>query len=126
MTTVDARPDPMVCVAPGDGVDDLVLDVVVGTDRRCISVSGDLDLATRHLLFLAATGGSESTIVLDLAGVRFMDCAGYGAVVASANVVEADGRRMTVSGQQGEPARLLELIRSLEAEGTALADLRGG
>jgi anti-anti-sigma factor len=56
-------------------------------------------------------------MVVDLAGVTFMDCCGYGSLVASRLAVQRSGRTLTVRGQSGQPARLFELIAGLDIAG---------
>ena len=53
-------------------------------------------------------------MVIDLAGVTFMDCSGYGSLEASRSIVERDGRTFTTRGVTGQPARLFELIAALD------------
>ena len=82
---------------------------------RCvIFAGGELDLATRDQLFVALTKVDHQTVVVDLADITFMDCCGYGALVAARHVVEGGGRTLTISGQTGQPARLFELIATVE------------
>ena len=44
--------------------------------------SGELDLSSRNQLFVAATTGNDRAMVIDLADLNFMDCSGYGGLVA--------------------------------------------
>ena len=57
-----------------------------------VRVTGELDLAARDRLFLACTARHHLSIVVDVSALTFMDCCGYGGIVAARNVVEADGR----------------------------------
>lgn len=93
----------------------LLLDVFDAHNTRVVHVTGELDLATRDLVVSAATAGHHPAMVIDLGGVTFMDCSGYGSLVASRLVIEGEGRSLTVMGQTGEPARLCRLIADLEA-----------
>lgn len=92
----------------------LVLDVFPNGNSCVIHARGELDLATRNQLFEASTQGNHSTMVIDLAEITFMDCSGYGCLVASRLIIEGNGRTLTISGQSGQPARLLEMIAALE------------
>ena len=49
-------------------------------------------------------------MVVDLTDLSFMDCAGYGALVASASILERRGGSMVLMNPVGEPQRLLGLI----------------
>ena len=80
-----------------------------------INVTGDLDLSTRDLYMAVATAGHHPAVVIDLAGCTFMDCSGYGSLVASRLAIEGDGRSLTITGQTGQPARLWKLIAEMES-----------
>ena len=84
-------------------------------DARVVRVVGELDAASRDRLVLASTAGDHPAIVIDLAGVTFMDCSGLGSIEASRAIVERGGRTLVIRGQTGQPARLLELIAALES-----------
>ncbi len=105
-----SEPEP----APGQT---LVLDVVPVGNACVVRVSGELDHASRDQLMSVVTAGQYSAMVLDLGGVTFMDCGGFGALVAARQAIEGEGRSLTITGQTGEPARLWKLIADLESEG---------
>lgn len=92
----------------------LVLDVSTTHGTHVIRVAGELDLANRDQLVAASMTGRHSATVIDLGGLTFMDCSGYGSVVATRRIVEGHGGSLTVRGQAGQPARLLELIADAE------------
>lgn len=75
-----------------------------------IHVKGELDFATHDQLVSVATAGHHPSMVIDLSGCTFMDCSGYRALVASTLVIEGEGRSLTITGQAGQPARLLDVI----------------
>jgi anti-anti-sigma regulatory factor len=50
-------------------------------------------------------------VVVDLAETTFMDCCGYGGLVAARLVLEQRGGSLTVRNQTGQPARVLALLR---------------
>jgi anti-anti-sigma factor len=83
-------------------------------DRRVVWVTGELDAASRDHLVATASSGDHPAVVIDLGGVTFMDCSGYGSLATSRLAVERNGRELTTRGQTGQPARLLELIAALE------------
>ena len=92
----------------------LVVHLSTESDLRVVWVTGELDAASRDLLVVAASGGHHPAMVIDLAGVTFMDCAGYGSLTSSRLAVEGDGRTFSTRGQIGQPARLFELIAALD------------
>ncbi|HEX2783592.1 MAG TPA: STAS domain-containing protein, partial [Ilumatobacteraceae bacterium] len=108
--SVTTRTNPVAEVSarlPNGG---MILHVYPEGDSRVVQATGELDLASRNQLFVASTAGNHPAMVIDLAAVTFMDCSGYGSVVASRLVVEREGRALTIRGQTGQPARLLDLI----------------
>lgn len=88
----------------------LMLQVHPEGDSGVVQATGELDLASRNQLFVASVAGNHPIMVIDLAGVTFMDCSGYGSLVASRLVVGREGRALTIRGQTGQPARLFDLI----------------
>ena len=83
-------------------------------DQRVVWVTGELDAASRDQLVVSATAGDHPAIVIDLAGVTFMDCSGYGSLAATRLAVEGVGHTLTTRGQTGQPGRLFDLIATLE------------
>lgn len=110
---VIARVGLQAVCAPVSGGSGLAVGVSLEGDACVVLVSGELDLATRNTVFLAATEGQHRAMVVDLTGVTFMDCAGYGCLAACRLVLEGSGRTLTVRGQNGQPARLLAMIAEL-------------
>ena len=81
-----------------------------------VCVHGELDLATaqglRQVLLDATTGGSVD-LVVDEAGVPFVDATGLGALLAAAKSVRAGGGDLRLAS----PSRMLRLmLRLLELE----------
>ena len=106
--------NPVTELSSRAGAQSLVLNVYPTGDSCVVNASGELDLTTRNQLFAAVTAGNHRTMVIDLAKVTFMDCSGYGSLMASRAVLEGQARRLTVRGQSGEPARLMALIAEME------------
>ena len=79
-----------------------------------VHVTGELDFVTRNQLVSAATVGQHPNMRIDLGEVTFMDCGGYQALVAARRFIEGEGRQLTITGQTGQPARLLDMIAELE------------
>ncbi len=81
--------------------------------RSCVvRATGELDFASRTMLFEASIDGNHPAMVIDLGAVTFMDCGGYGSLVASRHSLQQTGRTLKLRGATGQPARLLELIAS--------------
>ena len=92
----------------------LLVHLSTESDLRVVWVTGELDAASRDQLVVAASAGDHPAMVIDLAGVTFMDCSGYGSLASSRLAVEGAGRTLTTRGQIGQPARLFDLIATLE------------
>ena len=102
------------CVADPPANGRLLVTCSTEDTQRVVWATGELDAANHDQLVVAATAGDHPATVIDLAGVTFMDCSGYGSLTTSRLAVESDGRELTTRGQTGQPARLFELIVALE------------
>jgi len=108
-----ARPNPVSrLVDAGDG---LAINVFPEASSCVVHVSGELDLATSDTLFIASSACNHPSMVIDLGGLTFMDCGGYRCLVACRLAIGGRGGTLVIRGQTGQPARLLDLIRGLEA-----------
>ncbi len=88
---------------------------IVAEGEYCVVyVPVELDIATRDSVVAACVAGDHYSMVADLSKVTFMDCGGYGALVAARSVLELQHRTFTVRHAAGQPARLLDLIVTLE------------
>lgn len=96
-------------------IDSAAGQIVIGCDvaSRTVTVAGDLDLLTYVATASALVAGPEPNVVLDLSATKFMDCAGYRAISLAERGLRGAGRNLTVTGAEGQPARLLQLIRDL-------------
>jgi anti-sigma B factor antagonist len=77
-----------------------------------ISITGELDIAATPELstvLLIASGSPGSLVVLDLAGVDFIDSTALGTLLKAGNEVESAGKRMRIVCADGPVRRLLEL-----------------
>lgn len=84
---------------------------VLADGRICrVRVHGELVMATRGEVIAAVAESSHPTVLLDIAGVSFMDCSGYGGLVTARLACEAAGRRAYITGWTGQPAHLRDLI----------------
>jgi anti-anti-sigma factor len=79
-------------------------------DQRTVHISGELDLMTRAQMVRSCVGGDPHSVVVELAGLTFLDCAGYRAFVEVRKFLEQHGRSLVLANPTGEPARLLALI----------------
>ena len=75
-----------------------------------VALTGELDLATRQVAYDACVASESRDVVVDLGALSFMDCSGYGALMAAVSVLRGRGGSLTLRNVQGEPARLLLLI----------------
>lgn len=78
-----------------------------------IAVSGDLDIATADQLFRDANEAlrahAPTTLVLDLAGVAFLDSSGIGTLVELRNVAGDTGGEVVLRRPSVRTRRLLEI-----------------
>ncbi|MFI6602381.1 STAS domain-containing protein [Nonomuraea sp. NPDC050536] len=77
-----------------------------------LSISGELDLATAQALrdiVLDALARHESTLVLDLSGVRFCDVVGLGVLRACAADAASSGGRLVLVGVPQQVRRVIEI-----------------
>lgn len=92
------------------GDDAFSLQVTVDGACRVVHVTGELDMASRVAMVDGCLAGDSLEVVVDLAGATFMDCSGYGALVRATGVLRTRGGSLTLTGEVGEPARLLSLL----------------
>jgi len=80
-------------------------------DRVVIMVEGELDFESAGAFAgtLAAVGGEGSDVIVDLAGVEFIDAAGLGALVRVHRLFEILGLGLTLRSPSASVARLLAL-----------------
>jgi anti-sigma B factor antagonist len=100
MTSPLARPAP------------LDLDVQRSEERTLVTVSGELDAATASYLYdrlaeLEVEG--VTNVVLDLAGLNFMDSTGLGVIVTEHKRVQRGGGTLTIFSPSSPVRRLFEM-----------------
>ena len=81
---------------------------------RTVKVVGDIDVATRSTLHAACTADDGCDVMVDLRATTFIDCGGYGALVAARRDLEARGGSLSWFGPSGQPQRFLQLLGALE------------
>ncbi len=75
-----------------------------------VTMTGELDLAGRETALRACLAHDASEVTVDLSGLRFMDCAGYGALAEAAAILRDRGGSMVLVDPVSTPRRLLTLI----------------
>jgi anti-sigma B factor antagonist len=87
--------------------------------RVALTVTGELDMATSHLLTDLAAAATDSprcrVVELDLRGVTFLDSSGLRALVRLRLNASTSGRAFRITGRSRPVDRLLDQAR-LEAE----------
>ena len=83
--------------------------------RRIVEIGGELDIATRDRVRVACLDGRRKSVVVEMADMTFMDCCGYGGLVAARQLLQAVGGSLTLKHQTGQPAELLDMLAFLEA-----------
>lgn len=79
-----------------------------------VRLSGEVDLSVEgHLLVMLeeALVGQPSAVVVDLGGLRFLDCAGFRALLKAQSAAEACGCRLTVRDPQPLIERVLRVLQ---------------
>jgi anti-anti-sigma factor len=79
-----------------------------------VHVTGELDIATRDLVHRACLAGGHLVVAVEMADTTFMDCSGYGGLVAARLDLERRGGSLTLRGPTGQPAALLALLAAPE------------
>ncbi len=80
-----------------------------------VQISGELDVVTRGMVRRACLTGRRRAVVVELGDTTFMDCSGYGSLVAARRILQRHGGSLTLRNQSGQPAELLAMITKLES-----------
>ena len=97
-------------VGVGEPEDDY-LSVTMDPDGTVV-VTGEVDLysaPTLEAVVDGAVAGSAGNVVIDLAGVRFMDSAGLNILIRYFKPLDEQGRRLVLRSPQDTVRRTLEL-----------------
>jgi anti-anti-sigma factor len=87
-------------------------EVVVYGDDALISLHGELDLFSLHVLEEALRDADEvSRVVIDLQAVEFLDCAALRRIERAAAASAVEGRVLRVEHASGMVRRLLEILK---------------
>ena len=83
-------------------------------DTATLQILGELDALTvpeiRPELDRIVSDGTQR-VVVDLTGLRLVDSSGVGAIVSLFKRVRAEGREFDVTGVQGQPLQIFEVLR---------------
>lgn len=93
--------------------DALTVTVVAGEPPRFVLV-GELDLKTARKVVGAADLLGLHDLVIDCAGLTFLDSYGVSALVRLHQDREAVGARVALTGLTGSPRRVLEMMALLD------------
>lgn len=126
-------------IAGGSGLRDDPISPLACTVRAldgamCLSVSGDLDLASVPLLLGHLNRAAEGTanIIVDLSGLRYIDSSGINTLLAAGKIFARKGHRIVLAAVSPMMLRLLRIINLEQAMPifptveAALAGLRDG
>lgn len=111
MTELMSQRHEPVCV---DGEHPFAVRECVDDPLHVVELWGELDQVSRAAAISACSSAEHLDVMVDLSGLLFLDCAGYGALVAAAAELELRGGSLALMNAVGEPRRLLALIEELE------------
>jgi anti-anti-sigma factor len=103
-----ARSESVAIVDPDDA--GFAVSSVSAGGHRVVHVSGELDIAARDLARRACLQGVDLAIVVDMTDLTFMDCSGYGALIAALRILTDLGGSLTIRNHVGQAAHLLSLL----------------
>lgn len=75
-----------------------------------VVMSGELDLATCGAAVRACVSMDHRHVVVDMAGLTFIDCAGYRELAIARLILERRGGSLSLLAPSGEPLRFLTLV----------------
>lgn len=83
----------------------------LGPGHVVVGLSGELDItdATRFACALSVAAATGSRVIVDLAGLAFMDCSGLSALVSAGEQARRAGGDLALAAPQRPVARLLSL-----------------
>jgi anti-sigma B factor antagonist len=86
--------------------------------ERVVRIAGELDMAgmvdARSLLTTTIVSGDTRSIVIDLAGLRFIDASGARVLAAARRLAAASGVRYEISGACGHVDTVLRVLGLIE------------
>ena len=75
-----------------------------------ITLVGEVDIAVADQVREAIVENSDSTVVVDLSGLTFIDSSGIAALLIGRRQVEAGGNRLELRGAQESVRRIFEIV----------------
>lgn len=99
---------------PGSNSDLLHIQVFASGDAHVVRLRGELDIASAGKLRDALTRLADSSVVVDISGVSFLDAGALSALLAARRDVQAKGSELTVRGAQGLVRRVFEITELTE------------
>lgn len=89
----------------------LEVEIIPDSAAVTLRLAGDLDMATVDTLraCLTSVDPAFSTVVIDLAALRFLDSTGLGCFAALHRELEVQLRRLELRGAQGHVRQVLEI-----------------
>ncbi len=78
-----------------------------------VDLVGEFDADNGRAAIRACTLPGHVHVVVAMAKVTFMDCAGYGALEAAQSILRERGGSLSLTDPVGEPLRLLSLLDQL-------------
>ena len=111
---VRAADIPTPSAAPDDE-QQFAVTVHVEAGCRVVRAAGELDLESSESVTRACVDGDELTVVVDMSGLTFMDCRGYGSLAGARRILESRSGTLTLLSPIGEPAHLLALLSQLRS-----------
>jgi anti-anti-sigma factor len=115
MRTRDMRIEAATTSAGASDDSSFTLRVSKHRGQRVVQIGGELDVATRVRAHQACLEGRGNNVVVEMADMTFMDCCGYGGLIAARQILQAGGGSLTLNHQTGQPAELLVMLGVLEA-----------
>jgi anti-sigma B factor antagonist len=98
-------------------VDGFAVESIGGDHDVIIRVVGDVDLVTAGLLgaeLEQAVEGSDGAVIVNMAGVTFLDSAGLWVLLRAQAALDTLGRRLVVASPARPASRTLELAGLLD------------
>ena len=80
-----------------------------GSTGIVIAVTGEVDMASAPELVGCLLSHTDRDVIVDLAGVGFLDSTGISALIVGYNAVRDAGHTLSTTGEQDHVRRLLEL-----------------
>jgi anti-anti-sigma factor len=101
---------------------DLIFDIKSEGTAHVIAVTGEVDMATAPRLIECLQDRSDRDVILDFAGVAFIDSRGIAALLKSHKTLRARGRSLRITAEPDNVRKVLE-VTGVDAVLHGAADL---